>query len=110
MITTLAPRIFALPADVRFALARVDGPGWAMCRIVGVPVVSVRTAPSRTSDRYGEAFWSANPAASVAAVTGWPVGKAHELLHDAWCRGESDDHAAALSIVEAHVADRSANV
>ena len=117
MIAILAPRILALPADVRAALARADGPGWYFSRRDGAATLHdcapyVRPEPMGERWRQGfiEAWWGCNPAASVAAVTGWPVGKAHELLYDAWCRGESDDHTAALSIIEAHVAGRSENV
>ena len=104
---SLAPRILALPADVRRALARVDGPGWAICRIAGVPTVGARTAPSRTSDRYGEAFWPANPAAAVVAVTGVSIWYAHQII--ALDGSAGGDVAAALSIIEAHVADRSSD-
>ena len=118
MIATLAPRILNLPDDVRAALARVDGPGWEITRgaFLGGSYGPTETRPlarcgANVSDRY--AWWPGNPAASVAAVL-YPPGSplhayglyhAHELLR-VRLADNNDDHAAALSIIEAHVATR----
>lgn len=115
MISPLAPRILNLPADVRAALARVDGPGW----ILYADNVSKRDPNPRIAVSVGESkrlkdiyyprkvFFPANPAASVAAVLGIAPCDAHQLLAD---HAIGYDHAAALSIIEAHVANRGPHV
>ena len=106
MDTNFAARILALPESVRAALATVEGPGWYVVPGERGPVWSPY-GEMPYADRalhLGSAWWPANPARAVAVVTMYPVGKAHDLLYGQWCRGESDDHAAALSIIDAHVA------
>ena len=106
----LAPRILNLPADVRAALARVDGLGWAIRPpwTDGAPTTT-ETIAVRPDMRWlpvGSAFWPGNPAASVAAVTGWPLASAYSAICTVLLSGAVDDSVAALSIIEAHVASR----
>jgi hypothetical protein len=58
------------------------------------------------SDRY--AWWPANPAAAVAAICVLPGGLAlqvaHELLAVRMGDTAEDDHAAALGLIERHIA------
>lgn len=120
--SALVPRLLVLPADVRGALAGVEGPGWA---IYEYPVHYVRTSPYRIclcrepsdyADPWArQAWWPANPAAAVAAVLdctlaaacehllGWP--NEHEDIEHPNAPGLLDD--AALTLIEAHVASRS---
>ena len=116
----LAPRILNLPADVRAALARVDGPGW----ILYADNVSKRDPNPRIAVSVGESkrlkdiyyprkvFFPANPAASVAAVTGWSRAMAYSVLTERMLGyvEDNDDHAAALSIIEAYAANRGPHV
>lgn len=118
----LSPRLLALPPDVRAALAGVDGPGWQVryaprwARQMGSPPIDVLALGWISSEhtRAGWAWWPASPAASVAAVL-YPPGSplhtlglyyAHGLLQTRLADGDGDDHVAALSIIEAHVANR----
>lgn len=105
-IDQLAPRILALPADIRAALAGVGGPGWMIRQRDGEILPMGRVSLAHLSA--GWDFWPANPAASVAAVLDTTIWHAHMLIGEYWpaC---VNDHAAALSIIEAHVANRSSN-
>lgn len=117
MISPLAPRILALPADVRATLAEVDGPGW---RIYGVrdgcgtvterECIAAGASPHLPGESMDDGCivfgWiPANPAASVAAVMRCSIWYAHRLIADNGAMG--GDTPAALSIIEAHVAKRS---
>ena len=110
MDSRLAPRLLALPADVRAALARVEGPGWAVSnwhenygRAVAHPGPEWLPAAA--------AWWPANPPAAVAAVLGCTLAAAcehllgwlneHEDIEHPNAPGLLDD--AALSIIENHV-------
>lgn len=111
MISPLAPRILALPADVRRTLAGVEGPGWYIAQRVGATTLW-DNAPYAHPQPLGqrgfpcvEAWWPANPAASVAAVMRCSIWYAHRLIADNGAMG--GDTPAALSIIEAHVAKRS---
>ena len=101
----LSPRLLALPPDVRATLAGVEGPGWqALSRGVAVPFTSYANVPHN----FGPPAWfPANPAAAVAAVLGVDLWEAHFSLSGEMDYADTDDHAAALSIIEAHVASRS---
>lgn len=103
---SLAPRILALPADVRAALAGVDGPGWWFSRRESTWHLCDLDIKCRDA-----VAWPANPAQAVAAVLyppdsplhAYSLYHAHELLR-ARLADNNDDHAAALAIIEAHVA------
>lgn len=107
----LAPRLLALPADVRAALARVEGPGFDVHPVRGSALVCSHVSLSASV----AAWWPANPAAAVAAVLdctlaaacehllGWP--NEHEDIEHPNAPGLLDD--AALTLIEAHVASRS---
>lgn len=105
-MNSLTPRILALPADVRAALARVDGPGWRVYKDHKgrTPAPYGCGTVRETCDWPEHAWWPGNPAASVAAVLGISIWHAHQRI--ALDGSAGGDHAAALAIIEAHVASR----
>lgn len=101
MDTNFAARILALPESVRAALATVEGPGWRISR-TGHAIAQPSPDPHELMAGY--AWWSVNPARAVAVVTGWSFSACYTIIAVRLQAGESDDHAAALAIIEAHVA------
>ena len=104
----LAPRLLALPRDVRAALARVEGPGFDVHPVRGSALACSHVSLSASV----AAWWPANPAQAVAAVLGCSIRAAYLHVYgrmvDASDPSEpDDDHAAALTLIEAHVASRS---
>jgi len=95
----LAQRVLALPDDVRATLATVPGPGWRISAFGAPPVLKLRYTGT------GWTWWPANPAAAVAAcMAPMSLTAAYSMLVRELLDGADDDHAAALSIIEAHVA------
>ena len=110
MDTNFAARILALPESVRAALATVEGPGWYLSRRDGQTAlhdIASYAYPEPMGQRgagFTDAWWSASMAWSVAAVTGWSLSACYAIIAVRLQAGESDDHAAALAIIEAHIA------
>lgn len=109
MTPALAIRVLALPLAVREELSSVPGPGWEVTRgaFLGGKYGTTEARPlaqcgADMSDRY--AWWPANPAAALVAVLQIPLWGAHRRIYEACERSEGDsgdDHAAALSLIEA---------
>jgi hypothetical protein len=105
----LSRRILALPADVRALLAGVEGPGWRVYQDhkgrLGVYTEDRSTA---TCYHQQHAWFPANPAAAVAAVTRNPLWYAYKVISYAMPDGDKpgDDALAAIRIIEAAIAAR----
>lgn len=103
----IAARILRLPESARAVLATVDGPGWVIYSVESGPFPCA-TVGGKMLVADGSAWWPANPARAVAAVLGCPLTTAHLRLANLDFALPDDDHAAALSIIEAHVAESAA--
>ena len=110
MDTNFAARILALPESVRAALATVEGPGWYLSRRDGqtdlhdIASYAHLEPMGQRGAGFTDAWWSANPARAVAVALGIDLWSAHSKLGVALPFKGGDDHAAALAIIEAHVA------
>lgn len=102
MTPDLVARILRLPEPIRAKLATVEGSGW-MISPRGNALLQAASDPPLID---GYTWWSANPAASVAAVTSMPSWWAHQQIGN-WLydrEPDADDHEAAICIIEARAA------
>lgn len=106
MDENLAARILRLPAPILGELSVVPGPGWYLRgRVVeGAPYAPWLRLKVPRLLLVGDAWWSANPVGSVAAVLGCSMFVALGRLRHEVGYWKDDVHAAALAIIEQRVA------
>lgn len=110
MDENLAARILLLPESVRATLATVEGSGWYVSRRNGDTILHDYASyahPEPMGQRgagFTDAWWPADPVASVAAVLGCSMFVALGQLRHEVGYWQDDVHAAALAIIEQRVA------